>query len=165
MLCVEKLLASTAPSSIFGPFVGQDVIQATRVLQKRTNPSSALANDLQSTTVSLDEEYILPVKWPHKRQRRASSVGATQPSKEQILRTLQRAKLCRRDESVGPPSSETVLFDGAQCDVLLYECTAEAPFKDKVSINWFAMREDLRVFPFCAMPISTCPYPCFCRPP
>lgn len=47
-----KLLDSTASASFVGLVIGQNVISAIRVLQKRTNKDSALAGDPKSETRS-----------------------------------------------------------------------------------------------------------------
>lgn len=55
-LSVKKFLILTPLSSNVGPVIVLKVNPATRVLRKRTNQVSALANDPQSATVSLHEE-------------------------------------------------------------------------------------------------------------
>lgn len=42
---IAKLLASTAPASVAGSFIRQNVIQATRILQQRIDQGLALADD------------------------------------------------------------------------------------------------------------------------
>lgn len=122
--------------SIVGPVINQNFIPTTRVLQKRTNQSSSLANIQKLATVKLDEGYILPFERPQKRQRRASSIGASQPSVKLIPNTPLKAKLGRRNKSVSLSSIKTGLFNDGQRDIQPVGCTAEAHFKDGVSMNW-----------------------------
>lgn len=84
---LDKYLTLTASVSIFGPVIDQNVFKITRILRKRTNQRSAPVDDSGSADVSLDENYIVPIEWPQKRQHSASSVGATQLSVELISTT------------------------------------------------------------------------------
>lgn len=74
---VEKFLTSTAPASIVGSVISQNVIPRSRFSLKRINKGSAPADGQESVIVNLDENYILPIEQPPNRQCMASSVGST----------------------------------------------------------------------------------------
>lgn len=62
MWAAKKFLASTTSPFIVGPVVGQNIIPATRILQRLTNQYSTLADDLEPATERFDVEYIIPIK-------------------------------------------------------------------------------------------------------
>lgn len=62
VLSADKYLASTAPASLVGPFIGQNVITTTGVMQKPFKQGSVLADDPKSAFLSSYKDYILSVK-------------------------------------------------------------------------------------------------------
>lgn len=133
---VKIYLASTAFSSIGVLDIGQIVVPVTRVLQSRTDQDSAPAGDSKSTTVSFDESYIFLVEQQLKRQDTTSFVDATQPRKDPIPTSPPNAKSSRREKFIVLATSETGPLENARRDALPVECTAEAPFKDWILLDW-----------------------------
>lgn len=147
---VHKVLVKTAPASIVGRVIGHNVIPTTLVLQTRTSQGSDLAGDPKFATPSFYRDYILPVEQPQKRERRASSVGATQLSVALVQTTPRKAKPRRHEKSVAPALSEMGLPDDAQSDAQRVGYTAEAPFENRVSMDWVCgVRRPTKVFILC----------------
>lgn len=132
---VDKFLTSTAPASVVDIVIGQSVVLTSHVLRTRINQGSAPTNEWDSATVSLENEYILPVERPKKRQCMASSAGATQPRVDLIPTTPRKRKpnLCNR--SVSPPSSAASFFDDIKRDFLPVGCTTEAYLEERVLMD------------------------------
>lgn len=125
---VETLLGSTAPASNVGSFIGLNINTTTPVLQKRVCQRAALADESEAATISNSEAYILPVKRPQERKRRASSVGATQLSVETIPTPLLKAMPVGDNKFEALRSNEVGLFGDAQHNALPVRCTLETHF-------------------------------------
>lgn len=97
---VDEFITTTALASIVGSVTTLNVIKAIRVLQKHTNQSATLADDLESAIGSHYNEFIPPVEQLQKSQRRALSIGATQSSVKLIPTTPQKATSGCRNKSI-----------------------------------------------------------------
>lgn len=133
---VDKILTSMSPAFIVGPVISRNNISTSRFFGEPTNQGSGPTDDPESATKSLDGDYIFSVARPQKRQRRSSSVGATQSSVEQILITPQKAKPGCRNNSVAPSLVETGLLYDAQRDSPPIKCPTEAHFQGGAVIDW-----------------------------
>lgn len=134
---VDLYLISTTPACIARTFTGQKVIIASRIFRKCTKQRSASADDPGLAILKLDEDHILLVEQSAKRQRRASSVGATLPDVELIPTTGRKSKSNHRNRFVDPPSIETGLFNGTQRDSMHGRYTLEDHFEEGFLMDWF----------------------------
>lgn len=133
---MEKFLVSTVLAFIVGPVASFNVIPTARELQKRTDQSSALVDDPETVSVSLDKHDILSVDRLQIRQCRELSVGAAQHSVKAIPTTPPKAKSNRHNKSVASASNETGLFVDAQSEALPFRCTAKDRVEKEFLMDW-----------------------------
>lgn len=133
---VDKFLAATALLISVGPVIGQNVILATRNLQKRIDQGSVFGDASESATVSLCKDSILSIRRPQNCQRWTRPVAATQPRFEPIPTTPRKVELDRRNKFIASASSKTGLFDNVKHDALSNESSAVASFEERALMDW-----------------------------
>lgn len=101
-----------------------------------TNPDRTLADYLGVCGPNSQKKNIHSVEQPQDRKRRALHGGTTKPSVEHIRSTLQNAKLGPCNISAAPQSSNMSPLDDVRGDFLYLRGIANAPFENKVLLDW-----------------------------